>query len=129
MTCWLSGERSLLFGLLVCKTFLHGIYYGENCFTETSIKREVSPKFVKGSKLYGRKSLPYSSDDFDCLADDEDDTEVRSSTKSLKHSLTVGSITDTEEVGDKMSHVMRKPVFRVNDQIRHKPGCADVENG
>lgn len=65
------------------------------------MKREVSPKFVKGSKHYGRKSLPFKSDDFDCLADDEDDTDVRSSTRSLKHSLTAESVTDTEEVGHK----------------------------
>ena len=60
---------------------------------------------MKGSKRYGRKSLPYSSEDFDCLADDEDDTEVRSSTKSLKHSLTADSITDTEEVGNTITLV------------------------
>ena len=28
-----------------------------------------------------------------------------------------------------MSHVLRKPVFGVSDQIRHKPGCTTTEDG
>ena len=28
-----------------------------------------------------------------------------------------------------MSHVMRKPVFGVSDQVRHKPGCTATEDG
>ena len=27
-----------------------------------------------------------------------------------------------------MNPVMRKPVFRVSEQIRHKPGCTDTED-
>ena len=53
---------------------------------------------MKGSKRYGRKSMPFTSDDFECLADDEDDMDVALSTKSLKHSLTADSVTDTDEV-------------------------------
>ena len=29
----------------------------------------------------------------------------------------------------KLSLVMRKPVFRVSDQVRHKPGCTATEDG
>ena len=57
---------------------------------------------MKGSKRYGRKSLPFMSDEFDCLADDEEDIDVASSTKSLKHSLTADSVTDTDEVRRKL---------------------------
>ena len=28
-----------------------------------------------------------------------------------------------------MSLVLRKPVFGVSDQVRHKPGCTATENG
>ena len=28
-----------------------------------------------------------------------------------------------------MSLVLRKPVFGVSDQVRHKPGCTTTENG
>ena len=28
-----------------------------------------------------------------------------------------------------MSHVLRKPVFRVSDQVRHKPDCTVTEDG
>ena len=28
-----------------------------------------------------------------------------------------------------MGRVMRKPVFGISDQVRHKPGCAITENG
>ena len=28
-----------------------------------------------------------------------------------------------------MSLVVRKPVFRVFDQVRHKPGCTIIEDG
>ena len=28
-----------------------------------------------------------------------------------------------------MSLVLRKPVFGVSDQVRHKPGCATTEDG
>ena len=28
-----------------------------------------------------------------------------------------------------MSRVVRKPVFGVSDQVRHKPGCAVTEDG
>ena len=28
-----------------------------------------------------------------------------------------------------MSLVVRKPVFRVSDQVRHKPGCTAIEDG
>ena len=28
-----------------------------------------------------------------------------------------------------MCHVMRKPVFSVADQLRHKPGCTAKEDG
>ena len=28
-----------------------------------------------------------------------------------------------------MSHVMRKPVFRVSDQVRNKLGCTTTEDG
>ena len=27
------------------------------------------------------------------------------------------------------THYMRKPVFRVSDQVRHKPGCTAQEDG
>ena len=30
---------------------------------------------------------------------------------------------------DHMSHVVRKPVFGVSDQVRHKPGCTVTEDG
>ena len=29
----------------------------------------------------------------------------------------------------KMSRSVRKPVFVVSDQVRHKPGCAATEDG
>ena len=29
---------------------------------------------------------------------------------------------------DKMSHIVRKPVFGVSEQVRHKPGCTTTEN-
>ena len=28
-----------------------------------------------------------------------------------------------------MSCIMRKPVFRVSDQVQHKPGCTATEDG
>ena len=28
-----------------------------------------------------------------------------------------------------MSHVVRKPVFGVSNQVRHKPGCSTTEDG
>ena len=28
-----------------------------------------------------------------------------------------------------MSHVVRKPVFGVSDQFRHKPGCTTIDDG
>ena len=28
-----------------------------------------------------------------------------------------------------LSHITRKPVFRVSEQARHKPGCATTEDG
>ena len=28
-----------------------------------------------------------------------------------------------------MSLVLRKPVFRVSDQVRHKPGCTAIKDG
>ena len=28
-----------------------------------------------------------------------------------------------------LSRDVRKPVFRVSDQVRHNPGCAATENG
>ena len=31
--------------------------------------------------------------------------------------------------GDQMSLVVRKPVFGVSDQVRHKPGCTATEDG
>ena len=31
--------------------------------------------------------------------------------------------------GDSMSHDVRKPVFGVFDQVRHKPGCTATEDG
>ena len=30
---------------------------------------------------------------------------------------------------DRMSHVVRKPIFGVADQVRHKPGCTATEDG
>ena len=30
---------------------------------------------------------------------------------------------------NKMSLVVRKPVFSVSDQVRHKPGCTATEDG
>ena len=30
---------------------------------------------------------------------------------------------------DQMSLVVRKPVFGVSDQVRHKPGCTATEDG
>ena len=30
---------------------------------------------------------------------------------------------------DHMSLVVRKPVFGVSDQVRHKPGCTTTEDG
>ena len=35
----------------------------------------------------------------------------------------------TEITNGQMSLVVRKPVFGVSDQVRHKPGCAATENG
>ena len=32
-------------------------------------------------------------------------------------------------IQENMSLVMRKPVFRVSDQGRHKPGCTGTEDG
>ena len=58
----------------------------------------MSPKYVVGKKRYGRRSMPFVAEDFDCLADDEDDIEVASSTMSLKHSLIIHDMSDTEEV-------------------------------
>ena len=34
-----------------------------------------------------------------------------------------------ENIGFKMSLVVRKPVFGVSDQVRHKPVCAITEDG
>ena len=65
---------------------------------------------MKGSKRYGRRSMPFSSDDFDCLADDEEDIDVASSTKSLKRSLTADSVTDTDEVGS-VSLIREQEIF------------------
>ena len=31
--------------------------------------------------------------------------------------------------GDYMSRVVRKPVFELSDQVRHKPGCTTTEYG
>ena len=38
------------------------------------------------------------------------------------------STSDLSEIGNKMSLVVRKPVFGVSDQVRHKPGCAVTED-
>jgi len=70
----------------------------------SSIKREVSPKFELGEKRYGRLSLPVSAEDLDGLTVvDDDDIEVASSTRSLKHSLVVEDASDSEEVGTAIS--------------------------
>ena len=45
--------------------------------------------------------MPFTSEDFECLADDEDDIDVQSSTKSLKHSLTGSDVIDTDEVSSR----------------------------
>ena len=37
--------------------------------------------------------------------------------------------TNISEVQNKLSLVVRKPVFGVSDQVRHKPGCAVTEGG
>ena len=66
---------------------------------------------MKGSKRYGRKSLPFMSDEFDCLADDEEDIDVASSTRSLKHSLTADSVTDTDEVRKSYMSLLRRPII------------------
>ena len=34
-----------------------------------------------------------------------------------------------ELVGVYMSLVLRKPVFRVSDQVPHKPGCTTTQDG
>ena len=39
--------------------------------------------------------------------------------KYYSHPMTLGQI----------SRVMRKPVFEVSDQARHKPGCTSTEEG
>ena len=49
--------------------------------------------------------------------------------------LTVqGQLTTSDSVIDdqgiyNMSLVLRKPIFGVSDQVRHKPGCAITEEG
>ena len=37
--------------------------------------------------------------------------------------------TQISSVSNSMSLVVRKPVFGVSDQVRHKPGCAVIEDG
>lgn len=67
------------------------------------MKREVSPKYELGSKRYGRRSLPVTIEDLEDLnVLDDDDIEVASSTKSLKHSLTVEDDSESEEVSHKL---------------------------
>ena len=44
--------------------------------------------------------MPIEMEDFEFMAD-EDDVEVASSTKSLKHSLVIRDLSDTEEVSFK----------------------------
>ena len=34
-----------------------------------------------------------------------------------------------DHLADDMSLVLRKPVFGVSDQVRHKPGCTAIEDG
>lgn len=70
------------------------------------MKREVSPKYELGKKRYGRRSLPVTIEDLEDLQVlDEDDVEVASSTKSLKHYLTVDEDdTDSAEVGGGLRH-------------------------
>ncbi|KAL4239155.1 hypothetical protein ACF0H5_003857 [Mactra antiquata] len=65
---------------------------------EDPIKREVSPKFIVGEKRYGRKSLPINMEELDDISMlDDEDIEVASSIKSLKHSITVGDDDDDTE--------------------------------
>ena len=45
-----------------------------------------------------------------------------------------GHINNNTSLGARQEHfhmslVMRKPVFGVSDQVRHKPGCAAKEDG
>ena len=77
-----------------------------------TVRQEVSPKYVVGNKRYGRKTLPFHLDDFESLADDEDNIDVSSSTKSLKRSYTSDDVTDTDEVSV-VYHIILKAAFRV----------------
>ena len=50
----------------------------------------------------------------------------------LLHLTTIGSSLTSavgiEVIKDNLSLVVRKPVFGVSDQVRHKPRCATTEN-
>ena len=48
------------------------------------------------------------------------------------HGSSVGSMQDLNASGPEIDHrslVVRKPVFGVSDQVRHKPGCTATEDG
>ena len=49
-------------------------------------------------------------------------------TVSLCYNLNLEN-TDQSSNIDQMSLVVRKPVFGVSDQVRHKPGCTAIEDG
>ena len=47
--------------------------------------------------------------------------------KVLQYALQVSSV--IKQTHNKMSPVVRKPVFGVSDQVRHKPGCTATQDG
>ena len=48
---------------------------------------------------------------------------------TVAHASTKGDTAGDRETRDNMSLVMRKPVFGVSDQVRHKPGCTTTKDG
>ena len=42
--------------------------------------------------------------------------------------LSMGMVNSTVRKNN-MSHILRKPVFRVSDQVQHKPDCKAIEGG
>ena len=39
------------------------------------------------------------------------------------------ALNEIDAVSSHLSHVVRKPVFGVSDQVRHKPCCAATKDG
>ena len=66
-----------------------------------------------------QKRATYNSDSD--MSDSDDDDDVRRGGSNRKASQKV-------RYEDTMSLVVRKPVFRVSDQVRHKPDCTATED-